>query len=201
MRPPVRQGRSQTPAPHPGATLHGVLMRVQGLGVLLTGASGVGKSELALELLARGHQLVADDAADFVLRRGRIVGTCPPLLRGFLEARSLGILNIRRLHGPSSLCASTPLDLIVALDAPSRGDGSGLERLSGHRSEQVLLGARIPAVSIPIRLGHNLAVLVEAACRDLALRRKGYHADEDLSRRQLAEIRRSTRGPARRPRP
>lgn len=177
-------------------------MRVHGLGTLLTGASGVGKSELALELLARGHQLVADDATDFTLRAGRLFGICPPLLRGFLEARSLGILNIRRLHGPRSLRSSAPLDLIIALDPPnSVSDASGLERLSGRRSERLLLGIAVPVVSIPIRLGHNLAVLVEAACRDLELRRAGYHADEDLSRRQLAEIRRSTPGPAKRPRP
>ncbi len=84
------------PAPIPSVTMHGVFVRVHGSGLLLTGASGVGKSELALELLARGHQLVADDAVDFSLRRGFIVGRAPRLLRGFLEARSLGILNIRR---------------------------------------------------------------------------------------------------------
>ena len=90
------------PMPPPGTpavTLHGVFMRVYGSGVLLTGASGVGKSELALELLARGHQLIADDAVDFSRRRRFIVGRAPRLLRGFLEARSLGILNIVQLHG------------------------------------------------------------------------------------------------------
>lgn len=178
----------------PTLTLHGVFMRVLDLGVLLAGASGVGKSELALELLARGHRLIADDAAEFRLAAGKLQGRCPPLLRGFLEARSLGILNIEKLYGDKALAPSAALDLIVVLDAPAPGDDSGLERLSGRRGERELLGLRVPEISIPIRLGHNLAVLVEAACRDLKLRRKGYRADEDLSRRQLAAIHRSKPG-------
>ena len=172
-------------------TLHGVFVRVRGLGVLLSGASGVGKSELALELIARGHRLIADDAADFRIERRRVVGRCPPLLRGFLEARSLGILNVERLYGRKALANQAPLDLIVRLDAPAPGDASGLERLSGRRELRMVLGLPTPEVSIPIRLGHNLAVLVEAACRDLELRRRGYRADDDLSRRQLAAIQRS----------
>lgn len=180
-------------------TLHGVFMRVNGLGVLLTGASGVGKSELALELINRGHRLVADDAADFQIDgAGRLMGSCPPLLHGFLEARSLGILNIARLYGKRALAGDTPLDLIIALDAPGPSPDVGLERLLGRRAERTLAGHAVPEISIPIRLGHNLAVLVEAACDDLKLRRRGYRADEDLTRRQLAAIHRSTR-PIRRP--
>lgn len=192
--------RSRSSAkPAVALTLHGVFMRVDGLGVLLTGASGVGKSELALELLNRGHQLVADDAADFGLSAtGRLLGRCPPLLRGFLEARSLGILNVRRLYGKRAIAPPTPLDLVIALDAPGPSPDVGLERLTGRRSERDILGKRVPEISIPIRLGHNLAVLVEAACRDLKLRRRGYRADEDLSHRQLAAIHRSSR-PIRRP--
>jgi serine kinase of HPr protein (carbohydrate metabolism regulator) len=174
-------------------TVHGVLMRVHGVGVLLTGASGVGKSELALELLSRGHRLVADDAADFRIERGRVHGRCPELLQGFIEARSLGILNVRRLYGRRSVLASTRLDLIIALDTPGIHEETGLERLSGQRSARDVLGETIPVISIPIRLGHNLAVLVEAACRDDRLRRSGYRADTDLTRRQLLEIRKQDR--------
>ncbi len=174
----------------PAVTLHGVLMQVHGMGVLLTGASGVGKSELALELLSRGHCLIADDAAELKLQRGRVVGHCPPLLRGFLEARSLGILNVRRLYGARSLKQSTPLDLIIALDAPLPPGDTGLERLTGRRGMREVIGVEITEISIPIRLGHNLAVLVEAACRDQQLRRGGYRADDDLSRRQSLAIRR-----------
>jgi len=177
----------------PELTLHGVFVRVYQLGVLLTGASGVGKSELALELLARGHQLVADDATDFRVIGARIEGRCPPLLSGFIEARSLGILNVKRMFGSKAVASRSNLDLIIALDAPAQGsEENGLERLSGRRGERELLGLKVPEVSIPLRLGHNLAVLVEAACRDLKLRRDGYRADEDLSHRQLTAIRRST---------
>lgn len=173
----------------PALTLHGVLMQVHGTGVLLTGASGVGKSELALELLSRGHCLIADDAAELSVRRGRLHGRCPALLRGFLEARSLGILNVRRLYGARSLKPSTSVDLIIALDTPLAQGDSGMERLSGRRGARELIGVEVDEISIPIRLGHNLAVLVEAACRDLQLRRGGYRADDDLTQRQLVAIR------------
>ncbi|WP_245586111.1 hypothetical protein [Solimonas soli] len=177
------------PEPSTTVTLHGVFMRVHGTGVLLSGASGVGKSEVALELLARGHQLVADDAVDFVLRRGHVVGRAPRLLRGFLEARSLGILNIARLYGAPSIAGRSRLDLVLRLEAPREVWDSGLERLGGRRSVARILGIELPEITIPIRLGHNLAVLVEAACRDLQLRLAGYRADDDLVQRQSREIR------------
>ena len=135
------------------ATLHGVFMEILGLGVLITGGSGVGKSELALELLARGHRLIADDAAELRRRGSRLSGHCPPLLSGFLEARSLGILNVRRLFGRRALRSSCRLDLVIELDAPPTVTESGLERLTGRR---------------------------------------GYRADDDLARRQLKAIRKST---------
>jgi len=174
-------------------TLHGVFLEVCGVGVLITGQSGLGKSEVALELLARGHRLVADDAVEFHYERGRLTGRCPPLLQDYLEARSLGVLNIRRLFGPRSLRRSAPLDLVIELDASPSAPLSGMERISGNRGQREILGQALPAISIPIRLGHNLAVLVEAACRDLGLRRKGYRADEDFTRRQLDAIRRAGR--------
>lgn len=176
-------------------TLHGVFLEVFGEGVLITGRSGLGKSELALELLARGHRLVADDAVEFERHGESLKGRCPPLLEGFLEARSLGVLNIRRLFGPRALRKSAALDLVIELDAPL-APLSGMERLSGHRGKREILGVAVAEISIPIRLGHNLAVLVEAACRDLKLRRQGYRADEDFSQRQLDAIRRAgRRGP------
>lgn len=176
------------------AILHGVFMRVHGSGVLLSGASGVGKSELALELLARGHALVADDAVEFRLRHGALIGRAPRLLRGFLEARSLGILNIRRLYGARSIAGRCGLDLVLRLEASRAAADSGLERLSGRRSLSTILAVEVPEITIPIRPGHNLAVLVETACRDLQLRRSGYRADADLSVRQACEIARQARG-------
>jgi serine kinase of HPr protein (carbohydrate metabolism regulator) len=164
-------------------------MQVFDTGVLLTGASGVGKSELALELLARGHALIADDATEFLRRGETIVGHCPALLSGFLEARSLGILNVRKLFGRRSVRPRAQLSLIVQLDAPSEPLTSGMERITGQRGDRQLAGLRLPTVSIPIRLGHNLAVLVEAACRDHRLRQAGYRADRDFTARQLRAIR------------
>lgn len=196
LSPPRKRRRLETPVA-PAVTLHGVFLAVFGEGVLIVGQSGLGKSELALELLARGHRLIADDAVEFSREQQRLIGRCPPLLQDFLEARSLGVLNIRKLFGRSRLQHSSPLDLVIALDLPVAVSPSGLERLSGLRASREILGLPVPEISIPIRLGHNLAVLVEAACRDLKLRRKGYEADQDFSRRQLDAIRKSGRKPKR----
>lgn len=167
-------------------------MELYGLGILLAGPSGVGKSELALELLGRGHRLVADDAIDFSLESsGELIGRCPALLHGFLEARSLGILNIVRMFGAGSVIDAHRIDLVIRLeyrhDMLARAPVA-LERLEGRRGTVRLLNVDLPEISIPIRLGHNLAVLVEAACRDHKLRQAGYRADEDFSARQQKAI-------------
>ncbi|MGH8504571.1 MAG: hypothetical protein ACRETM_01235 [Stenotrophobium sp.] len=170
-------------------TLHGVFIEIMGLGVLLAGPSGVGKSELALELLGRGHRLIADDASEFTLdAAGRLIGRCPPLLSGFLEARSLGILNVKKMFGTQSQIDRRALDLVIRLQFRGEAQMQALERLEGRRATVRILGVEVPEISIPIRLGHNLAVLVEAACRDHKLRQAGYRADEDFSARQLQAI-------------
>ena len=192
----TRKRASKSPPASSGTdftTLHGVFMQVHGVGVLLAGHSGVGKSELALELLTRGHQLIADDAAEFAVRGHSLLGRCPPLLAGFLEARSLGILNVRRMFGARSVARNHWLHLIVQLEMRSERIAvpPALERLHGRRGAREIMGVSVPEISIPIRLGHNLAVLVEAACRDHLLRENGYRADDDLAARQLQAIKAS----------
>lgn len=169
-------------------TLHGVFVEIFGLGVLLAGKSGVGKSELALEMLARGHRLIADDAAEFELAHdGRVVGRCPPLLYGFLEVRGLGVLHVGRMFGEPALRASKALDLILRLDA---GEGGEIDRLRGRRIETPVCGKPIPEILLPVRAGQSLATLAEAACRDQTLKRDGYDAAEDFMARQMLSIER-----------
>jgi HPr kinase/phosphorylase len=166
-------------------TLHGVFLEVDGLGVLLTGASGVGKSELALELVSRHHRLIADDAAEFS-RVGpeTLRGSCPEALRDFLEVRGLGILNIRAMYGDSAIKLSKDLHLIIHLKRLTPEDMQQLDRLQGSHDNSTILDIAIPTLTLPVATGRNLAVLVEAAVRDHILLRKGYNASEAFISRQ-----------------
>ncbi len=167
-------------------TLHGVFMEVLSIGVLLTGDSGVGKSELALELITRGHRLVADDAPEFARIAPDIInGTCPPLIQDFLEVRGLGVLNIRAMYGDSVIKKGKYLRLVIQLKQAHQGDGAAFEdRLQDQQRSRNILGLDIPVISLPVAPGRNLAVLVEAAVRNHLLRLNGYNAGEDLAARQ-----------------
>ncbi len=170
-------------------TLHGVFLEVLGMGVLLTGDPAVGKSELALDLITRGSRLVADDAPEFTRIAPDIIsGTCPPLLREFLEVRGLGILNIRAMFGDSSIKRTKYLRLIVHLKRMSSEQISGMDRLSGAHTNRDVLGVSIPQVTVPVAPGRNLSVLVESAVRNHLLRLKGYDATEVLIERQQQAI-------------
>lgn len=170
-------------------TLHGVFLEVLGMGVLLTGDPAVGKSELALDLITRGSRLVADDAPEFTRIAPDIIsGTCPPLLREFLEVRGLGILNIRAMFGDSSIKRTKYLRLIVHLKRMSAEQISSMDRLSGAHANRDVLGVSIPQVTVPVAPGRNLAVLVESAVRNHLLRLKGYDATEVLIERQQQAI-------------
>ncbi len=169
----------------PRTTLHGVFMEVMGLGVLLTGASNIGKSELALELISRGHALVADDAPEFVRLAPDIVqGRCPPVLRDFLEVRGLGILNIRAMFGDSAVKPSKRLRLIVDLKPMAESEIEALDRLHGSRQSCQVLDVPVPQLTLPVAPGRNLAVLVESAARNHSLRLKGYDGATDFVARQ-----------------
>lgn len=175
--------------------IHGVMMDVLGTGVLITGDASVGKSELALELISRGHILVADDAPEFTrIAPGTLESRCPPMLQDFLEVRGLGVLNIARMYGDAHTRARKILRFIVHLKAIHAGTGAhefhdmlaevAGDRLAEPNTERLILGEPIPERTIPVAPGRNLAVLVEAAVRDHILRAGGYSATEDLVTRQ-----------------
>lgn len=165
--------------------VHGVFMDVMGIGVLLTGQSAIGKSELALELISRGHRLIADDAPAFT-RSGpdKLEGHCPEALQNFLEVRGLGILNIRALFGDSAVKQIMPLHLVVNLAPIDPETMSQVDRLMGTRRKRRLLDVEIPEVELPVAPGRNLAVLVEAAARNQILYNNGYDASQDFISRQ-----------------
>ena len=164
--------------------IHGVFMEVFGTGVLLTGASNTGKSELALELVTRGHRLVADDAPEFRRISSSIVnGTCPPLLQDFIEVRGLGIINVRAMFGHNAIKLNKYLRLIIHLEQ-TQISGDALDRLQGSCKDTDILGVAVPRIVIPIAPGRNIAVLVETAVRNHILQTKGYNAYDDLVQRQ-----------------
>jgi len=158
-------------------SLHGVFMEVFTIGVLLTGDSGCGKSELALELLNRGHRLIADDAPEFTQISPEIIdGTCPEALQDCLEVRGLGVLNVRRMFGDAAIKLNKFLRLIINLEVPRQGRVEMSDRLHGDTSEVPVLDLKIPSITLPVLAGRNLAVMVEAAVRDFMLKMKGYDA-------------------------
>lgn len=166
----------------PRITMHGVFMDILGLGVLLTGESGLGKSELGLELISRGHGLVADDAVDFArLGPDYVEGRCPKILRDLLEVRGLGLLDIRTIFGETAVRRKMKLRLIVQL--VRRTDGE-FERLPIDAQFIDVLGLPVRTVKIQVAAGRNLAVLVEAAVRNTILQLRGINTLEDFMDRQ-----------------
>lgn len=170
-------------------TLHGVYLEVMGLGVLLTGESGIGKSELALELLSRGHRLIADDAVELSRTAPSVlIGRCPSLLRDFLEVRGLGILNVRVMFGDTAVRPEKTLRLIVRLEQLQQEKMSKLDRLQAEQMTRTILDVDIPEVVLYVAPGRNLAVLVEAATRSHILRMRGVNPLEELIQRQEARM-------------
>ena len=165
-------------------TLHGVYLVVLEVGVLITGSSAVGKSELALELISRGHGLVADDVVElYHIGPTTLQGRCPPLLRDFLEVRGLGVINIRSIFGETAVRPRKTLKLIVHLEKPGQGDLATMERLPMNSSTQTILGIEYPKVVLPVAEGRNLAVLVEAATRNFILRSRGIDSTRQFMER------------------
>lgn len=171
----------------PRTTMHGVLVEVYGVGVLLTGESGVGKSEAALELVKRGHRLVADDVVD--IRRvsdNRLVGEAPEMIRHLMEIRGIGIIDVATMFGIGSVMRTRSIDLIVHLEHWVKG--KEYDRVGTDERTQEILDVSVPMILLPIRPGRNVAVVLEVAARNLMLKQQGYNAVEELEKRMFARL-------------
>ena len=162
-------------------TMHGVLVDVAGMGVLLIGESGIGKSEVALELVHRGHRLVADDSV-IIRRSGNIlIGRSPELIRHMLEIRGVGIINVERMFGSVAVRVNKSVDAVFEL--VDWEDGKSYERIGSENETQEILGVSLPKLEIPVKAGRNLFVVIEAAAAALRLKEMGYSAHEELEER------------------
>ena len=171
------------------ASRHGVFMEVQGTGVLITGDAAIGKSELALELVTRGHRLIADDIVEFYqVAPDTLEGRCPTLLQDFLEVRGLGVLNIRYLFGENAIKRKKNLKFIVSLKRQEEVKPQDEDRLQMREFSEVILGVNIPTVCIPVAAGRNIAVLVEVAVRNHIMLERGVNSTQEFIQRQQQRI-------------
>jgi HPr kinase/phosphorylase len=167
--------------------IHGVLLDILGLGVLLTGESGIGKSECALDLVCRGHRLVADDTVEIRRRAESIViGSCPELTRNHMELRGLGLINVRDLFGVAATRTSKRVELVVQLERWD--EDREYDRLGLDEQFFSLLGLRVPLIHMPVAPGRNLATLVEVAARNQLLRARGINAARALAAKLEASL-------------
>lgn len=166
----------------PRTSVHGVLVDVYGVGVLITGDAGVGKSECALDLVVRGHRLVADDVVEIRRRAGEILmGRGPDLIRHHMELRGLGILDIEQLFGAASIRDRKRVELVVELERWD--EGRDYERLGLDERSHEILEVELPFIRLPVASGRNLSILIEVAVRNLILKLTGYHPALELTRR------------------
>ena len=172
------------------ATIHGVFLDVLGMGVLITGDSGTGKSELALELVSRGSGLIADDVVElYRIGPETVEGRCPSMLRDFLEVRGLGVLNIRTIFGEAALRPRKNLKLVVHLARPATAkSAAAAERLPLEASNERIMGVDIRKVTLPVAAGRNLAVLTEAAVRNYVLQLRGFDSTREFISRQSDQM-------------
>ncbi len=177
----------------PRVTRHGVLVDVYGVGVLLTGESGVGKSEAALELVKRGHQLVADDVVDICrVSDERLTGEAPEMVRHFMEIRGIGIIDIRAMYGVGSVIVNKTIDLVMHME--QWDEHKEYDRLGLTEETITIMGVKVPHQIMPVRPGRNLAIIIEVAARNLSLKRLGYSAAHELDRRLMDMIAKNSNG-------
>jgi HPr kinase/phosphorylase len=171
----------------PRLTRHGVLVEVYGEGVLLLGESGVGKSEAAIELVKRGHRLVADDAVEIKkVSSITLVGSSPEIIRHFIEIRGIGIIDVKHLFGVGAVKDSEKIDLILHLEAWR--EGKHYDRLGLANEFTEILGIEIPSIVLPVKPGRNLAVIIEIAAMNNRQRKMGYNAAEALNQRLMSSL-------------
>jgi HPr kinase/phosphorylase len=176
-----RLGRRLEERLAPSIVVHGTLIDIYGVGVLMLGESGIGKSESALELILRGHRLVSDDVVS-IRRFGALLnGTGPEVSRFHMELRGIGIINIKDLYGVAAVRERKDLDLVVQLDPWQAG--KDYERLGLDDATYPLLGVPLPFIELPVRPGRNVSILLEVAARHLLLRSRGYHPARELAER------------------
>lgn len=171
----------------PCVTRHGVLVEVYGEGILLLGESGVGKSETAVELIKRGHRLVADDAVD--IRRvsaKTLVGSSPEIIRHFIELRGIGIVDVKKIFGMGAVKNTENINLVINLEAWQQG--KNYERLGLDKEVTNILGINVPSLTIPVRPGRNLAVIIEIAAMNHRQQNMGYNAAEELNERLTKQM-------------
>ncbi len=169
----------------PRITRHGVLVDVYGEGVLLMGESGIGKSETALELIKRGHRLVADDAVEIKkVAENRLIGDSPEVIRHFMEIRGIGIIDIKAMYGVGAVINTKAIDMVVYLEFWD--SNKEYDRLGLTEEYTEILGAKLPKVILPVRPGRNLAIIIEVAVRNWRLKHMGYNAAKELDNRLAA---------------
>ncbi len=167
----------------PSLSEHGVLMEVFGVGILLTGKSGVGKSETAMELIKRGHRLIADDNVIIKEIANELYGTAPDIIRYFMELRGIGIINVKSMYGSGSVLDEKKIQLVIQLE--NWQQGKEYDRIGDENSTTTYLGIKIPKLTIPVSPGRNLAIIIEVAARNFRLKSMGYDASEELITRSI----------------
>ena len=167
----------------PTTSEHGILMEVFGVGILLIGKSGVGKSETAIELIKRGHRLVADDSVIIKRIANELYGTCPDRIRYFMELRGIGIINVKDMYGSGSILSEKKIELVIQME--NLIAGKEYDRIGNKTETAEYLGVNVPKLTIPVTPGRNLAIVIEVAARNQRLKNMGYDASQDLIERSL----------------
>ena len=167
----------------PSTTMHGVLMDVSGVGILLTGHSGIGKSETAMELIKRGHRLVADDSVIVRKIMDSLVGTSPEMIRYFMELRGIGIINIKNMYGSGSILNEKEIELVMELE--NWEEGKAYDRLGEGSMYENILGVNVLKHTVPVKPGRNLSIIIEVAARNFRLKSMGYDAAQELLGRTI----------------